>query len=71
MFNIFKKVDSNSLEAALRTCQAANKQGYTEALVYLNELHESIYQTTEIISDCIDGNDKFHVLYRMYKYNAA
>ena len=61
MFNLFKKVAPNSLEAALKACQVANKQGYSEALVYLDELHDSISQATEIISDCIDGMKRFHI----------
>ncbi len=61
MFNLFKKVEPNSLEAALKACQAANKQGYTEALIYLDELHDSISQATEIIRDCIDGMKRFHI----------
>ena len=61
MFNLFKKIEPNSLEAALKACQAANKQGYSEALVYLNGLHDSISQATKIISDCIDGMKKYHI----------
>jgi hypothetical protein len=61
MFNLFKKVAPNSLEAALKACHVANKQGYSEALVYLDELHDSISQATEIISDCIDGMKRFHI----------
>lgn len=53
--------DSNRLEIALKACSAANKQGYSEAEVYLNNLHKSINQASSIISDCIDGMKKYHI----------
>lgn len=61
MFSPFKKSESNSLEAALKACNAANKQGYSEAKVYLNELYESINQASNIISNCIDDMRKYHI----------
>lgn len=61
MYNPFKKIAPNSLEAALKACGEANKQGYSEAKVYLKNLHKSINQASDIISDCIDGMKKFHI----------
>lgn len=62
MFNPFKKnTNSNSLEAALKACASANKQGFSEAKKYLNDLHVSIDQASEIISECIDGMKKYHI----------
>ena len=61
MVNPFRKIEPNSLEAALKACQAANKQGYSEAFVYLKGLHDSISQATEIISSCIDGMKKYQI----------
>lgn len=62
MYNpFFKKVDPNSLEAALKECSEANKQGYSTAKVYLRNLHESIIQASNIITECIEGMKKYHI----------
>ena len=61
IFNPFKKTDPNSLETALKACQDANKQGYSEALMYLEELSESISQASDIIRECIDGMNEFRI----------
>lgn len=61
MYNPFKKIEQNSLEAALQACSAANKQGYSEAKKYLTKLHESISQASIIINECIDDLSKYHI----------
>lgn len=61
MYNPFKKVSSNSLEAALQACCIANKQGYAEAKVYLKGLKKSIDEASEIINECIEGMKKYHI----------
>ncbi len=61
MYNPFKKVSSNSLEAALQTCSVANKQGYAEAKVYLKGLKKSIDDASEIINECIEGMKMYHI----------
>jgi hypothetical protein len=61
MYNPFKKVNPNSLEAALQTCSIANKQGYSEAKVYLKGLKKSIDDASEIINECIEGMKMYHI----------
>lgn len=61
MYNPFKTVSSNSLEAALQTCSVANKQGYAEAKVYLKGLKKSIDDASEIINECIEGMKMYHI----------
>ena len=61
MYNPFKKVSSNSLEAALQACCIANKQGYAEAKVYLKELKKSIDEASEIINECIEDMKRYHI----------
>ena len=61
MHNPFKKIEQNSLEAALKACNAANKQGYSEAKTYLKELQKSISQASGIINECIDDMKKYHI----------
>ena len=61
MYIPFKKVNPNSLEAALQACSDANKQGYAEAKTYLNGLKKSIDETSEIINECIDGMKMYHI----------
>ena len=61
MYSTFKKVTTNSLEAALQACSAANKQGYAEAKVYLNGLKKSIDDASEIINECIQGMKMYHI----------
>ncbi|MBF1502587.1 GTPase domain-containing protein [Prevotella pallens] len=61
MYNPFKKVTPGSLEAALEACNIANKQGYSEAKIYLKDLKKSIAQASEIITECIDGMTKYKI----------
>lgn len=61
MHNSIKNVAPNSLEAALRACSAANKQGYSEAAVYLKGLKKSIDAASEIIDECIEALKVYHV----------
>lgn len=61
MYNPFKKVTPGSLEAALEACSIANKQGYSEAKIYLKDLKKSIVQASEIITECIDGMTKYKI----------
>lgn len=61
MYNPFKKVTPGSLEAALEACSIANKQGYSEAKIYLKDLKKSIAQASEIITECIDGMTKYKI----------
>lgn len=61
MFNPVKKIEQNSLEAALKACSAANKQGYSEAKTYLNELQKSISQASDIIDECIEDMKNYHI----------
>lgn len=61
MYNPFKKVSPNSIEAALQACSDANKQGYAEAKVYLKGLKNSIDDASKIINECIEGMKKYHV----------
>ena len=61
MYNPFKKVSQNSMEAALQTCSVANKQGYAEAKVYLKGLKKSIDDASEIINECIEGMKMYHI----------
>lgn len=61
MYNPFKKVSSNSLEAALKACSVANKQGYAEAKVYLKGLKKSIDDASAIINECIEGMKIHHI----------
>ena len=61
MHNPFKIIVQNSLEAALKACNAANKQGYSEAKTYLKELQKSISQASDIINECIDDMKKYHI----------
>lgn len=61
MYNPFKTVSPNSLEAALQACSVANKQGYAEAKIYLKGLKKSIDDASAIINECIEGMKKYHI----------
>ena len=61
MYNPFKKVNPNSLEAALQACSVANKQGYAEAKVYLKGLKKSIDDASAIINECLEGMKTHHI----------
>lgn len=61
MFKSSWRVSSNKLEQALEECQLANKQGYTEAQVYLKDLKKSIDDASDIIFDCISDMKKYHI----------
>lgn len=61
MSNKFKKLESSSLEAALKACSAANKQGFSDAKIYLKDLQKSINQATDTISECINDMKKYHI----------
>ena len=61
MYNPLKKVNPDSLEAALQACSVANKQGYAEAKVYLKGLKKSIDDASAKIKECIEGMKKYHI----------
>lgn len=53
MVNRFKKFSTSSLESALKSCKAANNQGYSEAEVYLKDLKKQstgLQKSLQIIS---------------------
>lgn len=62
MKNLFSKNNKiNNLESALKACCKADKEGYNEAIVYLNNLRISVEEASNIITECVDGMKKYHV----------
>ena len=61
MYYKSKNIALNDLEEALKACSAANEQGFSEAKVYLNDLHKSINDASNVISECIEGMRKYHL----------
>ena len=61
MKNIFNKVQKNDFQRALDACEEANKEGYSDAKIYLNGLKKSIDDASFIIKDCITYMRKYHI----------
>jgi hypothetical protein len=63
---LFTEVTGNSLELSV-----ADKiwELILDTILEIAELISA--DASELLNALLDGNDKFHVLYRMYKYNAA
>lgn len=61
MFFKHEKIENNDLRRALDACKYANKQGYKDAKVYLDELKKSIEKASDIISECVDGMQTYHI----------
>jgi hypothetical protein len=65
-YELFTEANGNSLELS-----AADKiwELILDAILEIAELISA--DASELLNALIDGNDKFHVLYRMFKINAA
>ncbi len=60
--NVVKnEIKSSELRKALIACEYANTQGYEDSIVYLKKLKESIDKASNIISECVNGMQMYHV----------
>ncbi len=61
MNNEKNEIKSSELRKALIACEYANTQGYEDSIVYLKELKDSIDKASNIISECVNGMQMYHV----------
>lgn len=61
MNNKKNEIKSSELRKALIACEYANTQGYEDSIVYLKELKDSIDKASNIISECVNGMQMYHV----------
>lgn len=56
-----KKLENSELKRALDACEHANEQGYQDSKKYLKDLKNSIENASDIISECVEGMQTYHV----------